>query len=119
VVTPDVFHHPRAHRHIGYLRAGLNRHDDRGTDRRRVFDDLRAVEPLLRKAADYEVKTTMPLNEVVTAVLRLTGEWRGGQDAPVPFFLVVQCGGGGTIGIWGSSTMCPACRSRPGPYPLA
>ena len=41
---------------------------------RRVFDDLRAVEPLLRKAADYEVKTTMPLNEVVTAVLRLTGE---------------------------------------------
>jgi hypothetical protein len=41
---------------------------------RRVFDDLRAVEPLLRKAADYEIKTTMPLNEVVTALLRLTGQ---------------------------------------------
>jgi dephospho-CoA kinase len=41
---------------------------------RRVFDDLRAVEPLLRKAADHEIRTTMPLSEVVTAVLRLTGE---------------------------------------------
>jgi predicted kinase len=40
---------------------------------RRVFDDLRAVEPLLREAADYEIRTTMPLNDVVTAVLRLTG----------------------------------------------
>jgi len=39
----------------------------------RVFDDLRAVEPLLRKAADYEIRTTMPLGDVVTAVLRLTG----------------------------------------------
>ena len=40
---------------------------------RRVFDDLRAVEPLLRKAADYEIRTTMPLGDVVTAVLRLIG----------------------------------------------
>jgi dephospho-CoA kinase len=40
---------------------------------RRVFDDLQAVEPLLRRAADYEIRTTMPLNDVVTAVLRLTG----------------------------------------------
>jgi hypothetical protein len=39
----------------------------------RVFDDLRAVEPLLRQAADYEIRTTMPLSEVVMAVLRLTG----------------------------------------------
>jgi dephospho-CoA kinase len=38
----------------------------------RVFDDLRAVEPLLRHAADYELSTAMPLSEVVTAVLRLT-----------------------------------------------
>jgi dephospho-CoA kinase len=37
----------------------------------RIFDDLRTVEPLLRKAADYEIRTTMPLNDVVTAVLRL------------------------------------------------
>lgn len=39
-----------------------------------VFDDLRAVEPLLRKAADHEIPTTVPLSDVVTAVLRLTGE---------------------------------------------
>jgi dephospho-CoA kinase len=39
----------------------------------RVLDDLRAVEPLLRQAADYEIRTTMPLSDVVTAVLRLTG----------------------------------------------
>lgn len=40
---------------------------------RRVLDDLRAVEPLLRKVADHEIRTTMPLDNVVTAVLRLTG----------------------------------------------
>jgi dephospho-CoA kinase len=40
---------------------------------RRVFDDLRQVEPLLRKAADYEISTTMPLSDVVSAVLRLAG----------------------------------------------
>ena len=40
---------------------------------RRVFDDLRVVEPLLRKAADHEIRTTMPLSDVVTAVLRMTG----------------------------------------------
>ena len=40
---------------------------------RRVFDDLQAVEPLLRQAADHEIRTTMPLSDVVTTVLRLTG----------------------------------------------
>ena len=40
---------------------------------RRVFDDLQVVEPLLRNAADYEISTTMPLDDVVTAVLRLIG----------------------------------------------
>ena len=40
---------------------------------RRVFDDLQVIEPLLRNAADYEISTTMPLNDVVTAVLRLAG----------------------------------------------
>jgi dephospho-CoA kinase len=40
---------------------------------RRILDDLQAVEPLLRKAADYEIRTTMPLSDVITAVLRLTG----------------------------------------------
>jgi broad-specificity NMP kinase len=38
-----------------------------------VFDDLRAVEPLLREAADHEIGTTMPLSDVVVEVLRLTG----------------------------------------------
>jgi hypothetical protein len=37
----------------------------------RVLDDLRAVEPLLRKAATHEIRTTMPLEEVVAAVLHL------------------------------------------------
>jgi len=37
----------------------------------RVLHDLRAVEPLLRTAADHEIRTTMPLTEVVAEVLRL------------------------------------------------
>jgi shikimate kinase len=37
----------------------------------RIRSDLAAVEPLLRGVADLEVRTTMPLNEVVTAILRL------------------------------------------------
>jgi adenylate kinase family enzyme len=39
----------------------------------RVLDDLYAVEPLLRRASDHEIRTSMPLSEVVAAVLRLTG----------------------------------------------
>lgn len=39
----------------------------------RVIADLQAVEPLLRTAADHEVRTTMPLPEVVTTILRLVG----------------------------------------------
>jgi dephospho-CoA kinase len=39
----------------------------------RVLDDLRVVEPLLRKAADHEIATTKPVNDVVTEVLRPTG----------------------------------------------
>jgi shikimate kinase len=39
----------------------------------RVLDDLRAVEPLLRKAADHEIRTMKPLSDVVTEVLRLAG----------------------------------------------
>jgi dephospho-CoA kinase len=37
----------------------------------RVLDDLRAVEPLLRKTADHEIRTAKPLSHVVTEVLRL------------------------------------------------
>jgi dephospho-CoA kinase len=42
-------------------------------DLRRVLDDVQAVEPLLRKVADYEVRTTAPLAEVVTRILGLVG----------------------------------------------
>ena len=38
---------------------------------RRILDDVETVEPLLRKVATHEVRTTMPLDEVVTTVLRL------------------------------------------------
>lgn len=37
----------------------------------RVLDDLRAVEPRLRKAADHEIRTTKPLIDVVAEVLRV------------------------------------------------
>jgi dephospho-CoA kinase len=39
----------------------------------RVLDDLRAIEPRLRRIADHEIRTTIPLADVVSAVLRLTG----------------------------------------------
>jgi dephospho-CoA kinase len=42
-------------------------------DLARVLDDVQAVEPLLRKVADHEVRTTVPLAEVVTTILRLVG----------------------------------------------
>jgi shikimate kinase len=38
---------------------------------RRILDDLQAVEPRLRRVADHEIVTTMPLHDVVTTVLRL------------------------------------------------
>ncbi len=38
---------------------------------RRFLDDVRTVEPLLREVADHEVRTTVPLVEVVTTILRL------------------------------------------------
>ena len=37
----------------------------------RIVDDVENVEPLLRRAADHEVRTTIPLNEVVTTIMRL------------------------------------------------
>jgi dephospho-CoA kinase len=37
----------------------------------RFLDDVDAVEPLLRRAADHEVRTTAPLDEVVATILRL------------------------------------------------
>jgi dephospho-CoA kinase len=38
---------------------------------RRILDDVENVEPLLRRVADHEVRTTAPLEEVVANVLRL------------------------------------------------
>jgi shikimate kinase len=38
---------------------------------RRVLEDVETVEPLLRRAADHEVRTTAPLDDVVENVLRL------------------------------------------------
>lgn len=38
---------------------------------RRFLDDVETVEPLLRRVATQEVRTTVPLDEVVTTILRL------------------------------------------------
>jgi dephospho-CoA kinase len=43
-------------------------------DLRRFLADVETVEPLLRRAADHEVRTTAPLSQVVTAVLRIVAE---------------------------------------------
>ena len=40
-------------------------------ERRRFLEDVESVEPLLRRAATDEVDTTMPVDEVVTSILRL------------------------------------------------
>jgi dephospho-CoA kinase len=37
----------------------------------RIVDDIETVEPLRRRVAGHEVRTTIPLNEVVTTILRL------------------------------------------------
>jgi hypothetical protein len=39
-----------------------------------VRGDVETAEPLLRRVADHELQTTIPLNEVVTAILRLVNE---------------------------------------------
>ena len=38
---------------------------------RRFLDDVETVEPLLRRIATHEVRTTAPLNEVVATILSL------------------------------------------------
>ena len=40
----------------------------------RVVSDTQNIEPLLRRAADHEIATTMPLHDVVTGILRLASE---------------------------------------------
>jgi shikimate kinase len=39
----------------------------------RVLEDTATIEPRLRQAADHEISTTMPVGDVVTAILRLVG----------------------------------------------
>lgn len=38
---------------------------------RRFLDDVETIEPLLRRVASHEIRTTVPLGEVVATVLRL------------------------------------------------
>lgn len=38
---------------------------------RRFLDDVETVEPLLRRVATHEIRTTVPVNDVVAAILRL------------------------------------------------
>ena len=38
-----------------------------------VVHDLQAVEPLLRKVVAHEIRTTMPLDDVVAEILHLAG----------------------------------------------
>jgi dephospho-CoA kinase len=40
----------------------------------RVRSDIETIEPLLRRVADHEIRTTIPLDEAVTAILRLVDE---------------------------------------------
>ena len=40
----------------------------------RVLQDLKIIEPRLRQVADHEVVATMPVSDVVAAILRLVGE---------------------------------------------
>ena len=40
----------------------------------RVLSDTENIEPLLRRAADHEISTTVPLGDVVRAILRVVGE---------------------------------------------
>jgi shikimate kinase len=53
-------------------------------DMDRILGDLAAVEPLLRKAADHEIRTTIPLTDVVARVLHLARLSRGGHNPSGP-----------------------------------
>jgi dephospho-CoA kinase len=40
---------------------------------RRIVEDVQTVEPLLRRAADHEIRTDAPIPDVVATILRLVG----------------------------------------------
>jgi dephospho-CoA kinase len=50
----------------------------------RIRSDIETVEPLLRRVADHEIRTTMPLNEVVMAILRLIDAQPDAPRSPRP-----------------------------------
>jgi len=50
-----------------------NRFGKEPEELRRVLEDIRNVEPLLRRVAGHEVRTTVPLDQVVATVLRIAG----------------------------------------------
>jgi hypothetical protein len=49
------------------------------SDLDRVLSDTRDIEPRLRRAADHEISTMMPLSDVVRAILRSVGERRAAR----------------------------------------
>lgn len=51
-----------------------NNYGKRPDEEARVLSQLETVEPLLRHAADHEIDTSAPLEEVVAALLRLAHE---------------------------------------------
>jgi len=53
-------------------------------DMARVLADLSAVEPRLRRAASHEIRTTIPLADVVAQVLHLAGAPRVTAPDPAP-----------------------------------
>ena len=46
----------------------------------RILADLAAIEPLKRSAADYEIRTTIPLADVVAKVLHLASVSPDGDE---------------------------------------
>jgi hypothetical protein len=51
----------------------------------RILGDLASVEPLLRKTADHEMRTTIPLIDVVAKVLHLVGLSPGSRNTAGPY----------------------------------
>jgi broad-specificity NMP kinase len=50
----------------------------------RILADLAAIEPLLPSAADHEIRTTIPLADVVARVLHLAGISPDDDNTPEP-----------------------------------
>ena len=64
-------------------------------DMDRILGDLAVVEPLLRKAADHEIRTTTPLTDVVAKVLHLASLSPHGHDTPSDRAIPLTCSSAG------------------------